>query len=54
MNIQLGYYSGHVSDPMGEVDDQDVEYKPMVVVRTLQPWHTKISRYDKKVIISCV
>ena len=36
--------SGHISDPMGEVDDKDVEYKPMVVVRTIQPWHTKISR----------
>lgn len=31
---------------MDEVDDQDVEYKPTVVVRTIKPWHTKISRSD--------
>lgn len=43
-NQQIPRYSGHISDPMGEVDDQNVEYKPMVVVRTIQPWHTKISR----------
>ena len=37
-------FSGYVSDAMDEVDDQNVEFKPVVVVRTLQPWHTKISR----------
>ncbi|XP_065897184.1 protein SPMIP7-like [Dysidea avara] len=41
---QIPGYSGHVGGGMDEVDDLNVEYKPTVVVRTHQPWHTKISR----------
>lgn len=37
---------------MDEIDDQDVEYKPMVVVRTMQPWRTKISRLDPVIKIT--
>jgi len=40
----IAYHSGHIGGGMDEVDDLNMEYKPTVVVRTHQPWHSKISR----------